>query len=273
MKPLEILRKLKKTPQKSYGQYFLVDERAVEHILTTVKLGRTNSVVEIGPGLGVLTRELVKQAKHVVAIEADRALAEYLRRQNWPNLVVVTGNALQIDWTVSLTEPYQIVANIPYSITTPLLQKIFQLELKPEQAVLLLQKEAAERLSAKPSDTRRNLLSVLAEACAEVKIVKTISRGSFYPVPGVDSAIVELKFLATPMTRTIFWPAVAAGFRHSRQTLLNGLKELHLDRSKLKQIFNKLKISPLARPTDLTLEQWQQFSQALQRLTTFPTRN
>ena len=133
MKPAEILRKLKKFPNKRFGQNFLVDEKVLKDIIKTAALSKDDTVVEIGPGLGVLTEQLSKSAGRVIAVEADRELAEYIRHSNLSNVTVITGDALRIDWDITIEGDYKIVANIPYSITSPLLRKIFSLKNKPKK--------------------------------------------------------------------------------------------------------------------------------------------
>lgn len=266
MRPAEILKELNKFPQKKYGQNFLTDEKALSDIVAAAKLSKDDIVVEIGSGLGVLTFALLAEAKKVIAIEADLDLADYLRDKKAKNLTVIRGDALQIDWTATLDEPYKIVANIPYSITSPLLQKIYHLEKKPSVVVLLVQKELAERLTAEPGNRDRGFMTVLSEANATVKVIRKVKPGSFYPVPKVGSAIIEVTPLSESQMPTIFWPAVEAGFRHARQTLMNGLKDLPISRTDVEKIFAELSLNPMARPAELTFTQWQNLSQAVEKL-------
>jgi 16S rRNA (adenine1518-N6/adenine1519-N6)-dimethyltransferase len=292
VKPADILRELGKFPQKRFGQNFLVDEEVLAQILAAGAVEPDETVVEIGPGLGVLTYELIKRANRVIAIEADRDLAEYLRKKNIPKLTVVTGDALQIDWTVALVSQkaggkrqklgvaeatainisedsstslevpsadsvkYKIIANIPYSITSPLLTKIYQLEKKPAKVVLLVQKEVAERLSAKPGDRERGFMTMTTEANASVRIVCTVLPSSFYPEPTVDSAVIELVPYKKSRVAELFWPAVEAGFRHKRQNILNGLNSLPLGKDQITSVLDSVGLDRNLRPADLTFEQW-----------------
>ncbi|HUD20837.1 MAG TPA: 16S rRNA (adenine(1518)-N(6)/adenine(1519)-N(6))-dimethyltransferase RsmA [Candidatus Saccharimonadales bacterium] len=263
MKPAEILRSLEKTARKRFGQNFLVNPKVAEEMITAAELKNTDTVVEIGPGLGALTEELIKKAGRVIAIELDRDLAEYLRNRRLPQVTVVTGNSLDIDWTVTIGNDYKIVANIPYSITSPVLRKIFQLENRPSVAILLIQKEMAERIVAPAGSSERGFLTLLTEANAEVKIVGKVKPGSFHPMPKVDSAIIKV----TPSERkmeTILWPAVEAAFRHKRQTLVNALtKDLPLKRSELEKFLKKNAWNPLIRPSELTFADWQTLSKEI----------
>lgn len=259
----EILRELKKFPQKQLGQHFLTDEKVLNDIVEAGRINSDETIVEIGPGLGVLTFELVKFAKAVIAIEADRELAEYLRRKNISQLTVITGDALQIDWSVNIQDKYKIIANIPYSITSPLLRKVFLLEKRPELLVLLIQKEVAQRLIAEPGNNSRGFLTILLEANASARIIRTVKPGSFYPHPEVDSAIIEVVPHGESLQSELFWPAVEAAFSHKRQTLINGLMNLPVERSVLQQICDQIGLHPMARPADLSLEEWIELSKLI----------
>jgi 16S rRNA (adenine1518-N6/adenine1519-N6)-dimethyltransferase len=177
------------------GQNFLVDQSVVRDMIACAQIDPEDVVVEVGPGLGALTDELAKKAKQVLAIEADQELVHYLRLKKRRKVKIIHGDGLKVDWTVTLEGPYRIVANIPYSITSPLLRKIFALEHKPAKIVLLVQKEMAVRITAVPGSSERGFLTLLVEAAATAKIVRTIKPGSFYPRPKTDSTILELTVL------------------------------------------------------------------------------
>ncbi len=255
-----------KFPNKKFGQNFLVDEKALTDIVAAAKLKNEDTVVEIGPGLGVLTFALLEKVQRVIAIEADRELADYLREKRPPKLTVITGDALRVDWTIEAPKDYKIVANIPYSITSPLLQKIYQLAHKPSVVILLVQKELAERLTAPPGDRDRGFMTVLSEANANIRIIRKVLPGSFRPMPKVESAVIEITPFATSKVDTVFWPVVEAGFRHARQTLMNGLKDLPVTRADVQTVFADLSLNPLARPADLSFRQWQQLSKRVEEL-------
>mgnify|MGYP001613980862 CR=1 FL=1 len=266
MKPAEILRDIKKLPKKLLGQNFLVDESVVRDMIEAAEIQPDDVVVEIGSGLGALTDDLAKRASLVLAIEADQELVHYLRLKKRRKVKIIHGDALKVDWTVTLVGPYRIVANIPYSITSPLLRKIFLLDKKPTRVVLLVQKEMAERITAKPGSSERGFLTLLCEAAATTTIVRTVKPGSFYPRPKTDSAIIKLTLLPENRSSQIYWPAVEAGFRHKRQTLVNSLaRDLLLPKSAVLEIFTALKLAPLVRPQVLTLDDWLKLSEVLQK--------
>lgn len=259
-----VLKSLQVLPKKEFGQNFLVDDEVLQAIVSTAELTSEDTVVEIGPGLGVLTTELTARAKRVIAIEADRDLAEYLRRKNIANLTVVTGDALQIDWTATIEGPYKIVANIPYSITSPLVRKIFSLSNRPTAVVLLMQKEVAERLTAEPGNNSRGYLTILIEAVAQTQIIASVGPESFYPAPTVNSAIVTLTPLTQTVTEHIFWPAVEAGFRHKRQMIRNSLFDLPISKEAVSRALTQSGVDPSSRPAMLSLDDWQRLSVAIQ---------
>ncbi|MCR4277704.1 MAG: 16S rRNA (adenine(1518)-N(6)/adenine(1519)-N(6))-dimethyltransferase RsmA [Candidatus Berkelbacteria bacterium] len=267
MKPAEILRDIKKLPNKILGQNFLVDESVVRDMISAAEIEPNDTVVEIGPGLGALTDELAKSAKQVLAIEMDQELANYLRLKKRRQVKIIHGDALKIDWTVTLDGPYRIVANIPYSITSPLLRKIFALERKPEQVVLLVQKEMAMRITAEPGSSERGFLTLLCEAAANVKTVRTVKPGSFYPRPKTDSAIIALTLLPENRASQIYWPAVEAGFGHKRQTLCNGInKDLKLSKAEIIAVLEAASLDPLIRPQNLSFDDWVIVSKGIEKL-------
>lgn len=266
MKPGEILRQLKKFPNKLLGQNFLVDNAAIAAIISAAELSGDDVIVEIGPGLGSLTWPLTQVAKKVIAIEADREFAHYLRLKKVRRLTVIAGDALKIDWTTTLDSPYKIVANIPYSITSPLLRKIYSLERKPELVVLLVQRELAERITAAPGSSDRGFLTVLTDASASVRIVHKVKPGSFYPKPKVESAVLALEPYEANRMNEIFWPAVEAGFRHKRQTLANSLKDLGLKKADSEALLAQVGLDKMVRPQVLSFEDWKNLSELLANL-------
>lgn len=263
MNPKEILDAIEQKAKKRFGQNFLREPKVLADIVLAAELVPDDTIVEIGPGIGVLTNELAPKVNKVIAIEADRDLAEYVRRHTEKNVTVVTGDALQVDWTATIEGGYKIVANIPYSITSPLLRKIFSLPRQPSLVVLLVQKELAERITAKPGQSDRGWLTLLVEANAQVKIVRRVEPGSFYPAPKVDSAVIKLVPLEQTKIETIFWPAVEAGFRHKRQTLANSLKDIQVPKEKSEKILTKIGLNPMIRPQELSLADWQNLSKNL----------
>ncbi len=265
MNPKDVLDSIEQKAKKRFGQNFLRDPKVLSDIIAAANLTETDTVVEIGPGLGVLTNELAPRVKRVIAIEADRDLAEYVRDHTAKNVTVITGDALQTDWALEIEGEYKIVANIPYSITSPLLRKIFSIPKKPSQVILMVQKELAERITAEPGSSDRGWLTLLCEASAETKIIRRVQPGSLYPAPKVDSAGLSLTPVAESKMPDIFWPAVEAGFRHKRQTLANSLKDIQVTKEKSEKLLAEMGLNPMIRPQELTFEQWSELSAKIQQ--------
>jgi len=257
MKPSQELSSLGKSPQKHLGQNFLVDQKVVSDLIEAAKVTRDDVVIEVGPGLGALTKVLGQMAKKVIAIEADHELASALREQNIKNVSVVAGDALRVDWIITIKESYKVVANIPYSLTSPLIQKAFRQEKRPEILALLIQKEMAERICARAGESNRGFLTLMVEANASAKIIRKVMPGSFYPSPKVESAIILITPSEKSRQEEIFWPAVEAGFRHKRQTLANSLKnDLSWSKGEVEELLVKMGLTKMARPAELSFDNW-----------------
>jgi 16S rRNA (adenine1518-N6/adenine1519-N6)-dimethyltransferase len=207
-------------PSKSRGQHFLVDPRVAQRALGYADLHAADAVLEIGPGLGVLTRELVDRAKRVVAIESDRRLAEYLRRAV-PGAEIIHGDALEVDWP----DFDVMVSNLPYQISSPL---TFRLLGTPfDRAVLMYQWEFAKRMVAAPGTEDYSRLSVGVYVRAACTILERVPRNAFRPQPKVSSALVRLEPRPSPfpiVDPDRFDAVVAALFEHRRKTVENGLR-------------------------------------------------
>lgn len=247
-------------PKKSLGQNFLINEKIAEDIVLAADLSKEDLVVEIGPGTGVLTEKLAEQAKEVWAIEKDYDLVEKLRRNlKLKNIKLIHQDALWFD--LSLLSKYKVVANIPYNITSPLIRKFIEGEQKPELMVLMVQKEVAERICAKPGSSDRGLLTLIVEFYADAEILFEVSRREFFPVPQIDSAVV--KFMIKKEAQKIkiepklFFQVVKAGFSAKRRQIHNSLSAtLRLEKDKTSKLLADAKIDSMARAEDLTLMQW-----------------
>lgn len=264
MDPRDIFNSLQGLPKKQFGQNFLIDQTVLEDSLNAAELQADETIVEIGPGLGALTFELARKVKRVIAIEADHDLATYLRPKLPKNVDLVAGDALKTDWEVTIDGDYKIVANIPYSITSPLLRKIFLLKHKPTRVVLLVQKELADRITAPAGKSERGMLTLLTEASATAENVRPVPATAFYPTPKVESAIIVLTPFAENRINQIFWPAIEAGFRHKRQTLTNSLKDIQIPKEKSEKMLQEIGLDPMIRPQALSFEQWKKLSELIE---------
>ena len=250
-------------PRKSLSQHFLTDPVALDAIVEAAELQPGDRVVEIGPGLGVLTRRLLAAGASVIAVELDPRLASWLRRElgEVENFELIEADALSLhprDFFAG--EPYKVVANIPYSITSPLLHAFLEGERPPLVTVLLVQAEVATRVAAAPG--QMSYLSVFVQNVAEAEIVGHVDASAFEPEPDVDSAILRLRRRAMPQIpvgpgREPFYRLVQAGFRQRRKQLHNALsRELPVPRATLAAAFAACGIDSERRAQTLSLGEW-----------------
>lgn len=253
--------------KKSLGQHWLNDPATLEDICDAAELTPEDTVLEIGPGPGTLTKYLTEQAKQVVAVEFDSALAAALPgRVPVSNLEVVHHDILTFDLT-QLPADYKVVANIPYYLTSNLLRVLSESSNPPQTIVLLIQKEVAERVAAKPG--QMSLLSVSVQLYYEAKLSVLVPAALFTPPPKVDSQVLVLTRRAMPLFPDLdskqFFRVVKAGYAARRKTLLNSLAAgLRLGKSEVEQILAEAGLQPMVRPQELSLEQWQQLAEAVQ---------
>ncbi len=221
-------------PYKGRGQHFLVNDAIAERIVDLAGIDAADTVVEIGPGTGVLTALLVRRAGRVIAVESDRKLADLVGKTvDSDRLEVVFGDALRYDFSVlgsSLDSPFLVVANIPYNISTPLIFRLFSARRFIRRIVLMLQKEVAMRLTARPGTKEYGALTISASLFADITVAMAVGKGNFYPRPNVDSAVVVFDILSDPRVDVgdmdTFTRVVRAAFAGRRKTLRNALKAL-----------------------------------------------
>jgi 16S rRNA (adenine1518-N6/adenine1519-N6)-dimethyltransferase len=250
-------------PRKSLSQNFLTDTGALDAIVEAAELAAGDRVVEIGPGLGVLTRRLLAAGASVLAVELDSRLAEYLRRELYGvgGFELIEADALSLHPREMFPgEPFKVVANIPYHITSPLLHAFLEGERAPELTVLLVQLEVAERVAAPPG--RMSYLSVFVQNVAGAEVVARVPAAAFEPAPDVDSAVLRLRRREAPVVpvgdaREPFYRVVQAGFRQRRKQVHNGLtRELPVDREVVEAALEACGIDPERRPQTLTVAEW-----------------
>lgn len=255
-------------PKKSLGQHWLTDAASLQAMLDAAEVGQGDTVLEIGPGLGSLTQVLAAAAHSVVAVEFDRDLAQGLaKRVPAHNVQVVQSDILRFDLT-SLPPDYKVVANIPYYLTSNLVRVLSESTNQPATAVLLVQKEVAERLAAHPGQL--SILGVTAQFYWEVSLGMVVKAGLFTPPPKVDSQIVILKRRAEPLFAGVeprpFFRVVKAGFGARRKTLLNSLSGgLHIDKTEARAVLENAGINPGLRAQNLSLDDWGRLYDVLQQ--------
>ncbi len=256
-------------PKKQWGQNFLRDPEALRAIVDAADLQKSDKVLEIGPGEGVLTRELLRRVKQVKAIELDSQLANNLASKKWEGLEIIEGDFLGLDLPWFLRESrwnrYKVVSNIPYYITGKIIRIFLETEIQPESLVLLVQKEVAERICATKKGGNKKGMSILAVAVqvfGEPQFIKKVPRESFWPVPEVDSAILKIIPHESPFlkktTEKAFFQLVKMGFSSPRKQLVNNLKAAQsLSRKELEEIFHQLDLSLRVRPGELSIKDWK----------------
>lgn len=246
-------------PKKSLGQHWLNDQASLEAMCQAAELQPGDTVLEIGPGLGSLTELLVQRVKQVIAVEFDAKLAAELpKRVKTDNLQVVVQDILGFDFT-GLPSDYKIVANIPYYLTSNLIRVMSETTNSPQSATILVQKEVAQRVAAKPG--AMSLLSVTAQFYWQVSLGREVSAELFEPSPKVDSQILILKRRDQPLFPELdikaFFRLAKAGFAQRRKTILNSLGNgLHLGREEVQNLLEKANIEPTRRAQTLSLDEW-----------------
>jgi len=247
-------------PKKSLGQHWLKDPEILADIAEAAELTSDDVVLEIGPGLGTLTSRLLARANSVTAVEFDADLARKLPGQ-FPGkkLTVVNQDILQFDLS-QLPKNYKVVANVPYYITSKIVEKLMTAGNKPSIAVLLVQKEVAERIAAEAGNM--SILSVSVQIFAEAELDIEVPRQFFTPPPKVDSQVVILRTrnnpLITPEDQRDFFRIVKAGFSAKRKKLRSSLSGgLGIDKSSVEELLKNAGISPDARAEDLAIEDWK----------------
>lgn len=270
-KTKELCRLYQINPSRSKGQNFLINEAVYEEIINSADLKKTDEVLEVGPGLGFLTARLADKVKQVTAVELDDKLVSFLQiglsAQSVSNVKIINEDVLQFQES-KLSRPYKIVANLPYNISSFFLRKFLSTNYRPELMVLLLQKEVAERIVAKPGDM--SLLAVSVQYYAQAEIINIVPPRDFWPAPQVESAIIKikpyregLKYKDQKQTEA-FFRLVKMGFSSKRKMLKNNLAAgLNLDAKNLAEVLEFKGFNPKIRAEDLSVSDWQKLFAAL----------
>ena len=279
----ELLRKYKAIPLKQLGQSFLTDEKVLEKIIKASEIKASDLILEIGPGIGVLTKKLAERAKKVIAIEKDPKMVEILKEtlKGSKNVEIINKDVLDLMTKYGKlnlekkklalisrlsTKNYKIVANLPYNIASRVIKIFLESNFPPKKMVFMIQKEIAKRICAAPPNM--NYLAIFVQFYSKARIIDYISRGSFWPQPKVDSAII--KIIPFPKARGVhrglwginsrkelFFKIVKAGFSQPRKQLINNLsKKLNLEKESVKKWLLKSGINPAQRAERLNLKDW-----------------
>ena len=257
-------------PKKSLGQHFLKDPYYLKKIVDVAGIGPEDEVIEIGPGLGHLTRELAVRAKRVIAIELDERLVPGLREKfsETAKIEIVHADALAYPYA-ALPGTWKVAANLPYYISTPIIQKLLSFREKFTRFTFLLQKEVAERIAAPPGGKEYGFLSVLVRFYAEPRIEFTVPAGAFSPAPEVDSAVITLLIRDLPAVAVrdedALMRVIKAAFSQRRKTLRNALKQLGFPREKMDRVFHETGIDLTRRAETLSIEDFGALADFLYR--------
>jgi len=254
---------------KGLGQNFLQDPLALEEIVSAAEIQPTDTVLEIGPGLGSLTRYLAVAVKQVVAVELDSKLLPALQAvlTPYPNVRLIQGDILKLSPKDLIAEKdYLVVANIPYYITSAVIRHLLENDPKPRRIVLTVQKEVAERICAKPGDM--SLLALSVQVYGRPRIAARIPASAFFPAPKVDSAVLSVDIYPAPLIKpellNIFFKLIKAGFSQKRKTLRNSLSSgLHISPTNAADLLMSVDIDPQRRAEALSIEEWQTLSETI----------
>lgn len=262
---------------KSLGQNFLIDDNVIDKIIDGARVKEGDKVIEVGPGIGTLTREMAKRAEKVVAVEIDKNLIPILKETlaDFDNTEVVNEDILKVDINKLVDEklsggPVKLIANLPYYITTPIVMKFLEEDIPVTDIVVMVQKEVADRMNAVPSTKDYGALSVAVQYYCDTEIVAKAPRHMFIPQPKVDSTVIglhireEKKYKAD--NEQLFFKTIKAAFGQRRKTLLNSLSSMGvLDKAKIKEVLAEAGIDEKRRGETLSIEEFANLSNIINK--------
>ena len=268
-----ILHKYKIQANKSLGQNFLIDNSVIEEIINNSNIGKEYLVIEIGPGLGVLTNRLLQEAKYVISVELDPRMVDILQDRFSSNidngqLEIINDDILKVDLQRIIEEKkpsikhVKIVANLPYYISTPIIIKLLENRLSIDEIIVMVQKEVAERLIARTGSREAGTITYLVEYYAQAESVVKVPKESFIPSPKVESEVIKLKVRKQPKIaikdEKILFNIIQKSFMQRRKTLANALVNSHImaDKTSVEEMLNTLGLDKNVRGESLTLEQF-----------------
>jgi 16S rRNA (adenine1518-N6/adenine1519-N6)-dimethyltransferase len=247
-------------PKDYLGQNFLVDEEALAEIIAAGDIKKSDTVLEIGPGLGILTKELAERAGEVVAVEKDRNLVPLLKKEisRYKNVTVINQDILIFDFQKYFSSDYKVVANIPYYLTSKLINNFLNAQRKPSLIVLLVQKEVGERIAAAAGEL--SILGISVQLYSDPEIIATVPKDCFWPRPNVDSCIIRLKIknkYPEIKNEKLFFRILKMTFSGKRKQIHNTLAGgLHLNKEQVTELLKSAGIKETERPQDLSIQEW-----------------
>jgi 16S rRNA (adenine1518-N6/adenine1519-N6)-dimethyltransferase len=268
---LRRLRQLDLRPVKALGQNFLIEPNVLQTTIDAAELERSDRIIEVGPGPGVLTAALLAVAGHVTAVEVDRNMVDLLKplKASCARLSVVQGNILTLDLALlTRGEPYKVVANLPYYITSLALRYFLESTHKPSMMVVMVQREVALRICARPNDM--SILAVSVQAFAAPEIMAFVPPDAFFPAPKVASAVLRLRVLSNPRIpperQRRFFRLVRAGFHDKRKQLHNAFaRNLGTNQRTIEDVLSEARVAGDRRAETLSLDEWLALTESLER--------
>ncbi len=269
-----LIMRYKIKPIKRLGQNFLIDKSIISKVIKAAELKPANIVLEIGPGIGALTQKIAKRAGKVIAVEKDKKMCQILKQvlRDFKNVEIINQDILKfkiqnsklIQNSKFKIQNYKLVANLPFYITAPVIRKFLESENPPKEMILIIQKEVAQRICARPP--KMSILAVSVQFYSKAKIISYISNKSFWPKPKVDSAIIKIvpKRKYKDVDVDLFFKIVKAGFAHPRKQLANNLANgLKLNKQEINDLLLKNNIKPSQRAETLSIKDWIKLSKML----------
>jgi len=264
----QILTKYNIRPLPQLGQHFLIDKRVKDLFFKFASINKDDIIIEVGPGLGALTFEIAKKAGKIFAIEKDKKLAEILKQQVPANVEIICADILKINIADNLKKPYKIISDVPYNISSPLLELFLtKVKLKPKLLILMFQKEFADKITL--NKQKSSNLGIFVNALCQVKKIADISPAAFWPKPSVQSSLILLEPIKKPKLNDLTLAMIKKCFLYKRKKIASTLKKI-LQKSELEitTILKKAGINLNARPENLTIKDWQNFEKYQNKLKT-----
>ena len=276
---IEVLQKYNFAFQKRFGQNFLIDTHVLDKIIDSAQITKDDFVLEIGPGIGTMTQYLAEAAREVAAVEIDKTLLPILddTLKDWDNVTVINNDILKVEIRQLALEknqgrPIKVVANLPYYITTPIIMGLFENQVPVDSITIMVQKEVADRMQSGPGTKDYGALSLAVQYYAEPYVVANVPPNCFMPRPKVGSAVIRLtKYKDAPIKVTnekLLFQLIRASFNQRRKTLQNGIKNfggLNFSKEQVAQALEEMELPASVRGEALTLEQFAQLSNILDR--------
>ena len=271
IKTAELVKKYNFKFSKSLGQNFLIDDSVPRDIVSGAEVCKDDLVIEIGPGVGTLTAQLLNTAKRVVAIELDNDLIPILSQElgDNQNFTLIHNDALKVDFNeiIGDEQSVKLVANLPYYVTTPIIVKILKEKYNFKSLTIMIQKEVTERMAAEPGNKDYGTLSLLVQYYCDTEIVRKVPPACFIPRPKVDSIVIRLEKLDKPRVEVqnekLFFDIIRNSFNMRRKTLWNGVKNIGLSKEKLEEAFDEANIDIKRRGETLSIEEFAALADAI----------